>query len=86
MQQFTIFHFNTQVDRMVEKAKASMEVQSYLVNELKQSTEDVDQMSKKFKHDAEVWAAKQIVKVWERRSVFCQWHFFDGSLLRVQHH
>ena len=63
MPQFTIFHFNTQVDRMVEKAKASMEVQSYLVNELKQSTEDVDQMSKKFKHDAEVWAAKQIVKV-----------------------
>ena len=48
---------------MVEKAKASVEVQSYLVNELKQSTEDVDQMSKKFKHDAEVWAAKQIVKV-----------------------
>ena len=63
MLQFNIFHFITQVDRMVEKAKASVEVQSYLVNELKQSTEDVDQMSKKFKHDAEVWAAKQIVKV-----------------------
>ena len=54
---------------MIEKAKGSMEVQTFLVAELKKSTENVQEMTQKFKHDAEVWAAKQIVKVggWLRR-------------------
>ena len=48
---------------MVEKAKGSMEVQSFLVGALRESTNNVLHQSQIFKDEAEDWAAKQIVKV-----------------------
>jgi len=48
---------------MIQKAKASVEVQNFLVAELKKNTDNVNEQSIRFKHDAEAWAAKQIVKV-----------------------
>jgi hypothetical protein len=47
----------------VEKANGEMQVQSFLVAELKTNTDTVNSESAKFKRAAEEYAAKQIVKV-----------------------
>ena len=48
---------------MVQKAQASMEVQVYLVNELKENTANTEDQIQKFKRAAEEYMIKQIVKV-----------------------
>jgi hypothetical protein len=52
---------------MIEKAQASMEVQKFLVGELKKDTENVNQEIADFKVAAAIWTAKQIVKVMRDR-------------------
>jgi hypothetical protein len=48
---------------MVQKAQASMEVQVYLVSELRENTANTEDEIQKFKRAAEEYMIKQIVKV-----------------------
>ena len=48
---------------MIQKAQASMEVQVYLVGELRKNTASTEDEIQKFKRAAEEYMIKQIVKV-----------------------
>jgi len=55
---------------MLEKAKGSIEVQTFLVAELRRNTNNVDHQSREFKRDVQMWAAVQIVKVFNTLAPF----------------
>jgi hypothetical protein len=57
------FVFVDKVDRMVQKAEASMQVQKFLVTELRDNTANTEDQVEKFKKAAEAYMIKQIVKV-----------------------
>ena len=62
------------MDRKIEQAKALMQVQQFLVGELKKNTENVNNEIDNFKREAQAWMARQIVKV--NLKIIMNRHFF----------
>ena len=51
------------MERLILQAQASMEVQRFLVSELRENTDNTEDQIQKFKKVADKYIAKKIVKV-----------------------